>query len=405
MDGGQSDGHVSIPAPKATTASAPQGARRSLARGPRVSLTRNPLQSMRRFAAWQRREDAPAGPDVWAVAGGKGGVGKSVIASNLALAVARRGLTCLLIDADLGAGNQHTLFGIDHPKRTLDEFIQGDAGSLDDVASPTRFAGLSLIFAQCDALGSANPKHAQKAKLLRHIAKAKSDVVLIDLGAGTGFNTLDLFLAARVQLVVATTEPTSIQNAYGFMKCAVSRGLGHDPVISCTPRLIVNQATEVDAGRVFQALLAVTDRFLEATPSQGGSVRRDPSVVTAVAQGAPVSALSPSSPSSRDIDVITAALLSERFRAPEERGEDAALARGMNEELKLGDKLYHIQTEDLGGEKAQIRTQVFERGRVVFTKVSPYGTRLKDGRILTRQQQVEFQHRVVGKAIREQRLA
>ena len=77
---------------------------------------------------------------------------------------------------------------------------------------------------------------------------------------------------------------------------------------------------------------------------------------------------------------------------------------GFNHNVRYRGRVYHVQTEDLGSDKRQIRTQVFESGRVVFSKVLPYGTKLTDGRVLPRQQQVEYQHRVVVKAIREQRL-
>jgi len=343
------------------------------------------------------------GPDIWAVAGGKGGVGKSVIAANLAVAIARRGLTCMLIDADLGGGNQHTLFGIEAPRTTLDAFLQGDEKELASVATPTRFHGLTLVYASCDSIGSANPKHSQKQKFIRHFRRAPVDVVLLDLGAGTSFNTLDLFLAARVQLVVTTPELTAIQNAYGFIKCAHARAKSNEALGVCAPRLIANICDEDGAARVFRALKSVTATFLSAEPIEAGFVRKDPAMPTSVERGLPVLALSPSSVGSRDIDRIAQVQLEERFEPPTDQ-VDRTMARGLNEELRVAERLYHVQTEDLGGEKRQIRTQVFESGRVVFSKVLPYGTKLTDGRVLPRQQQVEYQHRVVVKAIREQRL-
>jgi len=341
---------------------------------------------------------------VWAIAGGKGGVGKSVLSANLAVAVARSGLTCLLVDADLGAGNQNTMFGVETPKKSLDEFLRGDEESLEAVAQPSRYFGLSLAYAQCDDLGSANPKHSQKQKFIRHIKKADFDVVIVDLGAGTSFNTLDLFLAARVHLVVTTPEPTAVQNAYGFIKCAAARDKSQGETPTFLPRLLVNQATEDEARGVFKTLSAVTSAFLNAHPSQAGSVRKDPAVGTSVMRGAPVVALQPTAPAARDIDAVTQALLEESFDRKLGAPRDTSLARGMNDEYKVGERVYHVQTEDLGVEKSQIRTQVFERGRVVFSKVLPYGVKLSDGRVLPRQQQVEFQHRVVAKAILEQRL-
>jgi MinD-like ATPase involved in chromosome partitioning or flagellar assembly len=306
-----------------------------------------------------------AGPDIWAVASGKGGVGKSVIAGNLALAVARSGLSCLLVDGDLGAGNQHTLFGEEPRKQALDAFLSGEAGSLQSVCKPSRFPGLSLSFSRCDVIGAANPKHSQKHKLLRHLAKIDVDVVVIDLGAGTSFNTLDLFLAARVRLVVTTPEPTAVQNAYGFIKCAAARERARDPAAQLEPRILVNLATEQEARHVLQALGSVTTTFLGREPLRGGSVRKDPAMGTAVTRATPVLALSPSSVSSRDLVQISGALLEECFERRNHSGYQQILARGLNEELRVGTRLLHIQTEDLGDSKGQIRTQIFEGGRVV----------------------------------------
>ncbi len=368
-----------------------------------MDAANSPPRSDRPLVSWRARDPGEEGPDIWAVAGGKGGVGKSVVASNLAVAVARRGLRCLLIDADLGGANQHTLFGIEKPRGTLDAFLAGEAKELGSVATPTRFHGLSLIFASSDALGAANPKHSQKQKFLRHLRKADADVVILDLGAGTAFNTLDLFLSARVQLVVTTPELTAIQNAYGFIKVAHGRAKTLDPAPACEPRLIANNADEEGAARVFRALRAVTQAFLATEPAEVGFVRKDPGVPTSVERGLPLVALSPSSVGARDLDRIAQLQLEERFVPPAE-AQDRTVARGMNEELRVSERIYHVQTEDLGAEKRQIRTQVFEAGRVVFSKVLPYGTKLTDGRVLPRQQQVEYQHRVVVKAIREQRL-
>ncbi|MDB4972920.1 MAG: putative FleN-like cytoskeletal ATPase [Myxococcaceae bacterium] len=354
--------------------------------------------------SWRPQDGAAGGPDIWAVAGGKGGVGKSVIAANLAVSIARRGLRCLLIDADLGGGNQHTLFGIEAPRTTLDAFLHGDEKELASVAVPTRFHGLSLVYAACDAVGSANPKHSQKQKFIRHIRKADADVVILDLGAGTSFNTLDLFLIARVQLVVTTPELTAIQNAYGFIKCASMRQKSLETEVGCMPRLVANNCDEDGAARVFRALRSVTGAFLASEPIEAGFVRKDPGMPTSVERGLPVVALSPSSVAARDLDRLAQAQLEERFAPPLDPQQDHTMARGLNEELRVLERLYHIQTEDLGSEKRQIRTQVFESGRVVFSKVLPYGTKLTDGRVLPRQQQVEYQHRVVAKAIREQRL-
>jgi MinD-like ATPase involved in chromosome partitioning or flagellar assembly len=365
----------------------------------------NPSLAPRLSGIWQKRQANERGPDIWAVAGGKGGVGKSVVAANLSLAVAQYGLRCLLVDADLGGGNQHTLFGERAPTQALDAFITGEVSSLASVLKPSRYPGLTLAFTRCDAAGAANPKHSQKQKLIRNLQKADFDVVVLDLGAGTSFNTLDLFLAARVHLVVTTPEPTAVQNAYGFIKCAAQRNRERDEHTPFVPRMLVNSAHEHEADYVFSALASVTSAFMQGRePGRAGWVRSDPAMKQAVLKGSPVLAHAKHSASAQDLLAISTSLLDECFEPSARVSDASSLARGLNEELRVGTRLLHIQTEDLGELKAQIRTQVFESGRVIFSKELAYGMKLADGRILVRQQQVEYQHRVIAKALIDRRV-
>lgn len=350
------------------------------------------------------REKEQSGPELWAVAGGKGGVGKSVLSANLALWAARRGLSVMLVDADLGGANQHTLFGVQVPRLTVQQFLNGEHKKLEDVALPTRYQGLKLVSGRCDELGDANPQHSRKMKLVRHLKKAPVDVVLIDLGAGTSFNVMDLFLAADVQLVVTVPEPTAIQNAYGFMKCAYARAKDRkvDPE-RFVPRVVINQATEGQAQRTFDALRAVTERFLGRSPSYAGHVRRDKVISTAVSEQTPVMALAPSSGPAQDMATLAGSLLSgsfERDTAARVRSDaESKPATGLNEDVRVGLRLFHVQTEDLGEEKAQVRTQVFQGGRVIFTKVTPHGVSFRPGVTMTLKEHMSFQHRAIIKAL------
>lgn len=164
-------------------------------------------------------------PRVISVGGGKGGVGKSIVAGNLAIALAESGRSVVLVDADLGSANQHTLFGIDRPRGSLQALFDHQVDTLDEAATPTRTPGLRVVVGTGAVLGAANVNHGQKQRLLRHIRALEADLVVVDVGAGSSHNVVDLFDVGDVHVVVATPQLTSIQNAYGFLKAAVLRHL------------------------------------------------------------------------------------------------------------------------------------------------------------------------------------
>jgi len=165
------------------------------------------------------------GPLCISVGGGKGGVGKSVVAANLAVAISDLGFRTVLVDSDLGAANQHTLFGIDRPGQSLQAFLDKDVRSLEEIASPTGAPRLFLVPGIGAVPGAANLNHAQKLKVMRHIRKLDAEVVVIDVGAGVSFNVLDFFELGDLRLVVSSPQLPAMQNAYCFLKAAVHRGL------------------------------------------------------------------------------------------------------------------------------------------------------------------------------------
>jgi flagellar biosynthesis protein FlhG len=160
-----------------------------------------------------------------AVGGGKGGVGKSVIAANLSIALAQSGRRVVLVDGDLGAANLHTLFGVERPGPTLEALFTRQIASLEEALVPTAVAGLRLLPGSSGQVGGANINHAQKAKLLRQIRSLDAEVIVLDVGAGVSFNTLDLFDLSDLRLVVTTPQLTAVQNAYSFLKGALYRAL------------------------------------------------------------------------------------------------------------------------------------------------------------------------------------
>jgi flagellar biosynthesis protein FlhG len=162
---------------------------------------------------------------VIAIGGGKGGVGKSLLTANLGLALSRRGARVVVVDGDLGGANLHTCLGVSAPEKTLSDFVDRRVEQIEDVIVPTPYERLSLVSGAHDILDAANLRHAQKKKLIRHLQTIDADFVLVDLGAGSSFNVLDLFLAADRGVVVVLPEPTSIENAYRFIKAAFFRRL------------------------------------------------------------------------------------------------------------------------------------------------------------------------------------
>ena len=170
---------------------------------------------------------APGQPykQIWAIGGGKGGVGKTLITANFAITLAKAGATVTLVDLDLGGANLHTCLGVEQTAHTLTDLFSPDVKNFAQLASPTNIPNLSLISGAQDSLNVANLPHAQKQKLLNKLKQLPSDYIILDLGAGTSYNTLDFFLAADVGILVVLPEPTSIENAYRFIKSAFYRKL------------------------------------------------------------------------------------------------------------------------------------------------------------------------------------
>ncbi len=159
------------------------------------------------------------------VGGGKGGVGKTLIAANLGIMLAREGRRVILIDLDLGGANLHTCLGVDLPKSTLSDFMQKDVTNLSDILIETPINNLRLISGAQDILDIANIKYMQKVRFINKLKELDADYIILDLGAGTSFNTLDFFLASDIGIVTIVPEPTSIENVYRFIKSAFYRKL------------------------------------------------------------------------------------------------------------------------------------------------------------------------------------
>ncbi|HEB10944.1 MAG TPA: MinD/ParA family protein [Spirochaetales bacterium] len=154
---------------------------------------------------------------------GKGGVGKSLIAANLSIAIAQAGKNVVLVDLDLGGSNVHTILGFRSLAEGIGTYLSNTKLPFENIVLPTPYSGLRFIPGDAEIPGLANIKSFQKKKLMRKIFSLKADFVIIDLGAGTSYNILDFFLMSSAGLIVATPSLISILNAYLFLKNSVFR--------------------------------------------------------------------------------------------------------------------------------------------------------------------------------------
>jgi flagellar biosynthesis protein FlhG len=169
--------------------------------------------------------DRPAngGARLLAVGGGKGGVGKTFVAANLATALARLGKRVVVVDVDLDAANLHTCLGVPSPQRSLAEFVSEREDDLGKLLVDTPLPNLKLIGATHGNLADAQPSHLRRVRLVRGLRQLDADLVILDLGAGAHASVLDYFLVSDDGILVLQPEPTSVENAYSFLRAAFYR--------------------------------------------------------------------------------------------------------------------------------------------------------------------------------------
>lgn len=160
---------------------------------------------------------------ILSIASGKGGVGKSLVAANLSIALAKAGKKVILADLDLGGSNLHLILGNRIPEKGIGTFLNRPFTTIDEIIYDTDYKNLQFIPGEAELPGAANITNTQKKKLIRKLLNLDADYLVADLGAGTSFNTMDMFLLSGQGLIVTTPTLTATLNAYLFLKNAVFR--------------------------------------------------------------------------------------------------------------------------------------------------------------------------------------
>ena len=286
---------------------------------------------------------------IWPIAGGKGGTGKSTLTANIGVGLSLLGYKVILVDCDLGGADLHLFFDQIAPARSLSHFLTKETATLKEVLLPTPSENLKLVCGGNEMIGLANLPYMVKEKLLRHIMTLDADFVLIDLGAGTTFNTLDFFTLSDDGLIVCTPEPHARVDAYGFIKNTVYRKLrrqfAKNELVKSTIeefarksgrksgriRELLERITQIDpdAGEVAKALMAdyrprlilnrvrykrqieeahrfvaLVKEYLSTEMGYVGYVRSDMKVIDACERRRPLMIDNPKAPAARDIYTV-----------------------------------------------------------------------------------------------------
>ena len=246
-----------------------------------------------------RARPQPAQARVVAVASGKGGVGKTNLAANFALALGRRGVRTLAVDADLGLANLDIVMGL-APAFTALDLLDGEL-TIEDVLVPAKH-DVWLLPGSAGSYEATNLEELSRYELMTAIDTLddRFDAVVIDTGSGLGPGTLGFCAAAEEVLLVITAEPTGLSDGLGMLRTLHARhGIRHAKVVA-------NFTNHPDEGEAaFEQLQRLSNRHLDLRMEWLGALPIDPHIGRAVMREQPVTEVYPDCPFSQAIGRVT----------------------------------------------------------------------------------------------------
>lgn len=246
------------------------------------------------------------------VASGKGGVGKTNVAVNVAISLAARGQRVLLLDMDLGLANADVLLDVE-PRANWWHVVRGQRDVREAVAPAP--GGIDLLAGGSGLGDLADLSEFDRHRILRDVDSLAGsyDVILLDCGAGISRSVLSFGLAAETVIVVTTPEPTALTDAYAMIK-VLSRQAGERTIA-----LVVNQAVSRHEGeQVYERIAGVAAKFLRLPVLDFGYVLQDSAVSAAVRGRRPVLLSHPGSAAAACLSAV-AARLARQEQLPAER--------------------------------------------------------------------------------------
>ncbi|MCL1958529.1 MAG: P-loop NTPase [Spirochaetes bacterium] len=326
------------------------------------------------------------------IASGKGGVGKSLVSANLAVSFAQAGKRVVLTDLDLGASNLHLVLGHHAPKLGIGTYLNNTKSNFADVITATDVRGLRFIPGDNEIPGTANLSISQRKALVKQLLNLKNDtdILILDLGAGTHQSILDFFLLSNHGIIVSAPAVTAVLNAYVFLKNSIFRlmftsctkgspahtelesirkdGAGHiyipkllpqikkvDPVSyekfvhrlnSLHPRLIMNMVDAPKDADVAMKIRRSCEEYLDLKIEHMGVIYRDSLQDTALASRLPIVLYKPQSVLSQAIYRIADKILEspeDDFTLDDKQIEDSFQEAEAEAEVDFDSKMEYVE--------------------------------------------------------------